>query len=243
VVFSDDPETPRFNLALEGEVIVDVLMKPRRLSFGSLRRGETATKEFTLKVRDPNEIQIESVSIEDDRFKLTKKDESDDVGSTYAVEFVGSNVYARIRAKVHVVVTGTKAKDHFLHMNLSVDSDLRFPARVHFSDRKGSFRPRHITLSSRSGNPVEILDFEDRDGLLSCEIAANKEARAKLLCKVNEGKVPEEEREGHKLTVSTTDKERPKVEIEYFVRRKPAKLHTRDRTSKRATLVPVKKEP
>jgi hypothetical protein len=237
VVFSDDPENPRFELALEGEVIVDVLMEPRRLAFGSLRRGETATKEFKLKVRDPNEIQIESVSLEDERFKLTKKDESEDGGSTYEVEFLGSDEYERIRAKVRLAVTGTKAKDHFLHISASVDSDLRFPQRVHFSARDGTFRDRHITLSSRSGNPVEILSFEDHDDMLSCEIVANKEARARLLCKVKENKVPEKESEAHKLTVSTTDKERPKVDIEYFLRKPPARLHRGDPPAKPATLV------
>jgi len=237
VVFSDDPQTPQLNLALEGEVVVDLLMNPRRLNFGSVGRGETATKEFTLKARDPNEIRIDSVSIEDERFKLTKKSESDEVGSTYEVEFLGSDVYEHIRAKVRVAVTGTEVKDHFLNINASVDSDLRFPSRVHFSDRKGTFHERQITFSSRSGNTVEILGIEDPDGLLSCEIAANKQARARLACKVNGDKVLADDNKGHKLTVSTTDKERSKAEIEYFVRKQPPSLHSADGSPKRASLV------
>ena len=67
---SNDPETPRFVLTLKGEVVSDVMVQPRRIRFKELKPSEKATREVFIKLRDPNEAKVTSVTIDDSRFTL-----------------------------------------------------------------------------------------------------------------------------------------------------------------------------
>ena len=98
-------------LTIEGEVVADVEVQPRRLSFGQVSKRADASRELTLKVPEPDKIQITSVTVDDERFELKLKSGEAASDSTYEVRFKGSDELGRIKGNVRVAFSGSEI-DH-----------------------------------------------------------------------------------------------------------------------------------
>ncbi len=165
VVRSNDPINPRYVLSLKGKVLVDVALEPRRISFGELTRGETATRDFSVTVREDTNIRIKSVTVDHPQFRVA----ADEVPGSYAISFLGSSTIKRFRSSIKVAVEGGSVPEFSLSVSASVVGNLRFPRRIQFS-RRGEIKPRNIDFTRRDAKRVKVKRVEDLDGIFSTEI-------------------------------------------------------------------------
>ena len=60
-VISNDPDHPRYNLTISGEIIEDVSIKPRNIDFGSVHLGEKTDKTVTIKSQTEPDFKIKKI--------------------------------------------------------------------------------------------------------------------------------------------------------------------------------------
>lgn len=216
-VYSNDPKTPQLVLTLEGEIVTDVEPQPRRLSFGQVSKRDDATRELTLRVPEPEKIKITSVTLDDDRFEL-ELDKGDPAGdATYEVRFKGSDSLGRIKAQIRVEFTGSEVKQLDIPLWGEIVGDLRYAKHLSFYKQKGAYRSRKVTFTSRTKQPVEVLDAKDLDGHLQVEIVKSKGDLAELEVSVGDAARKTGEPLKGTLEVKTTDRDEPEVKIQYGI--------------------------
>lgn len=61
-VISNDPERPSYKLTISGEIIEDVIIKPRNIDFGSVRVGEKTNKTVSIKSQTKPDFKIKKIT-------------------------------------------------------------------------------------------------------------------------------------------------------------------------------------
>jgi len=218
-VVSNDPDNPRFILTLEGEIVTEVALTPPRLSLGEVTKGETATKEFTAKVTEPEKVSITAVTVDDEHFEVVAKDAA---AGTYEVRFKGSDAFGRIAAKVTLTLKGADNPTMELPIWGEVVGDLRYPKSTSLYRKDGEFAPQKVILSSRSGKDVKITEVVDEGKALKAELeqAVGKTAVV-VLTVVDKDKKTNQPVRG-KLLIRTTDADEPEVTVSYVIQYREA---------------------
>lgn len=219
-VISDDPEQPQLKLMIEGEIVVDVAMKPRRISYGQLSKGEAGEREFSLEVREPEKVKIAGLSIDDERFKIERKSGEADGNATYLLKFKGSDKLTRLHTSVKIEITGSEISTVELPVRATVVGDLVYRKSVYFHKRDGQFKEKEIVVASRSNKRVKVTGVHDAKGLIKHEITRDKDPKKKgavLKVRVAEPDAEYNEIKRGTLVVKTTDPDEPKISIRYSI--------------------------
>ncbi|MDJ0764943.1 MAG: hypothetical protein QNJ97_18315 [Myxococcota bacterium] len=198
-------------------ILVDVEVKPRVLAFRHLTKGVAGSKDFSISVREPDKINITSVSIEDPRFKLEKKSDASTDDAQYVLSFNGSDTLGRISSYVRVAYTGSDVPHVDVPVRVNILGNLRYPKSIYFSKRDGQFKPRDIIITTRSGKPVTIKAVKDPDGKLKTTINTAKGERVVVAAEVADPDTAYDRPSRHKLTILTTDKDEPELSINYTI--------------------------
>jgi len=217
-VTSDDPATPRLVLTLEGEIVVDVETKPRRVSYGQLGKGEKGTQEFAIEVREPDKVKITKVAIDDDRFNLKRKDGDSAGNATYELEFLGTDELGRVNATVVVEFSGSDVSKIDLPVRASVVGDLVYRRSVNFFKKDGKFDEKEFVIGSRSNRKVKILGLEDPDKHLKLEII-NKKGKegAWIKAGLTNPEASFDKVQRGKIIIKTDDPSEPVIEMRYSI--------------------------
>jgi hypothetical protein len=220
-VMSNDPETPNLSLELSGEIVVDVAVKPRHLSFGQVGKGESGSREFELKVTDPDKVKIVDVSASDEMFVLERISGEPAGDSKYSLKLTDTKTIGRITGKVIIKLEGSENDTIEVPIRATVVGDLRYSRSVYFNKREGEFPERDIVFTRRSGKDVLIKGAEDPEGHLKLEVATAKGDKATVKATVADpGKDYTKPVRGM-LKVQVQDKDEPVVEIRYTVTDRP----------------------
>ncbi|MCP4604729.1 MAG: DUF1573 domain-containing protein [Proteobacteria bacterium] len=228
-VVSNDPVNPQLKLSLEGEIVVDVEVKPRVLSFGQLRKGETASRDFTITVNDPDKIKITAVTADNEKYKVLLKSGEPASGAQYDLKFLGSDTLGRQSAKIKVEFEGSASTSIDVPIRVNVVGNLRYSKNLYFIKRNGAFKSRDIVLTTRSGRSVKIKKVKDPDKKLKVEIVDGEGQKITISVQVADPEASYEKPSRHKMFIYTNDKDEPKIEIGYTIseRRKSSKGGTK----------------
>lgn len=210
--------TPRLLLSLEGEIAVDVLAKPRAVTFGEVLKGsEPPVKSLELEVAEPERVKVSSVTSSDERFEVTLQAGEPAGSGTYEVRLRSTAELGAIQGKIHVATDGADALD--VAVSATVVGDLRYPKSVSMFKSKEQYPPREVTLESRTGREVEIKRAEDPDGALAVELKQPKGKKAVLKVSVAESAIEGPPVSQGKLRIETNDPDERTVEIAYTIQR------------------------
>jgi hypothetical protein len=204
-------------LGLEGEVTVDVLLQPPSIAFGEVPRGTPTSRELSLQVQEPERVKIVSVSIDDPHFELVRKSGDAASSAGYEVRLKKADKLGRLSAKIHVELTGAEPSTIDVPVNGEVVGDLRYQKRLSFRRSGADFPPRDLTISSRSNKPVQVLGAEDQGKVLKAEVTQAKGDKAVVRLTVSKTEAEGKAAAEGKLVIRTTDRDEPKIEIEYTV--------------------------
>lgn len=220
-VMSNDPETPNLSLELSGEIVVDVDVNPRHLSFGQVGKGESVTREFELKVNEPDKVKIAGVTVEDEQFVL-KRLEGDAAGNAkYSVELKGAATIGRLTGKVIVKLEGSENETIEVPVRATVVGDLRYSRSVYFNKRDDVYPEREVVFTRRSGKAVLIKGVEDVDKHLKVDLVTPKGEKAVIKVTVADPSKDYQKPARGALKVSVQDPDEPEVEIRYTITDRP----------------------
>jgi len=95
VVFTNDPEQPRFTLTMKGTLLVDVEAVPPSLQMMNLAPGEAGIATVSVERSKDSAATVKSVRIDDTkRFSIREIEAQPGALATYEVRFAGGSVGA-----------------------------------------------------------------------------------------------------------------------------------------------------
>ena len=220
-VMSNDPETPNLSLELSGEIVVDVEVKPRHLSFGQVGKGETGEREFELKVNEPGKVKILEVTVSDERYVLERTAGELAGDSKYKLKLTDTKTIGRVTGKVIIKLEGSENDTIEVPIRATVVGDLRYSRSVYFNKREGEYPERDIVFTRRSGKGVTIKKAEDPEGHLKLEITEAKGEKATIKASVADPNKDYKKPVRGSLKIQVQDADEPLVEIRYTVTDRP----------------------
>jgi hypothetical protein len=222
VVESNDPEQPKFTLTMHGTLVFDVTANPSLVAIRDLSLNTPGTGTFALQLAEGTTAKIVSVTVVDpDKFEVRKIEGAADGNATYEVRYRGRDSVGNDATRVIVKTTGENTPELMIPVQASVALNLRYVNKLRFSYREGKLQERVLRISARQGDAPKIKKVEDADGLLDIEVLEPEGPMASVRLTVREaqlqGLTPEARTAIHKLIVHTSDKQEPRLEIEYSV--------------------------
>lgn len=222
VVESNDPEQPRFTLTMQGTLVFDVTASPSVLAMRDLALNTPGTATFALQLSEGTSAKIESVTVTDpDKFEVRRLDGVADGNATYEVKYRGRDSVGNDATRVIVKTTGENTPELIIAVQASAALNLRYVDKVRFSYREGVLQERVLRISARQGDAPKIKKVEDPDGLLDIEVLEPQGPMASVRLTVREEKLqalaPAARTGMHKLIVHTSDKQEPRLEMEYSI--------------------------
>lgn len=222
VVHTDDPVQPQFTLTMKGALRFDVVASPSAINLRDVKVGAKGTQTFELKLTEATTAKIVSVTLEDTKnFSLRRTAGEADGNSTYEIVFRGAKAVGVTTTKIQVITTGESTPELSIPVNASVALNLRYQSRLRFTRREGELQPRVLRISAREGDAPTIKKVTDPAGLLEIDVLESRGAMASISVEVDEAKYDALDEQArlapYKLIVLTSDRDEPKLEIEYTI--------------------------
>jgi hypothetical protein len=228
VVFSNDPEQPRFTLTMKGTLLVDMVAVPPSLGMVNLAPGERGTASFSVEPSQDATATVKSVRVEDTkRFSIREIETQPGALATYEVRFAGGDV-GTTATSVIIETTGEHTPRLTIPVRASAAYNLRYPERVTLVRRGSGPFEQTLRVSTRRGDPPKIKKVEDPDGLLDIEVLEPDGPTVGIRLRVRDNETAKvDEHAVHELRVHTNDPDEPKLELEYNLRTVPAPSRAR----------------
>ena len=219
VVFSNDPEQPRFNLTMQGTLLVDMVAVPPSVPMVNLAPGEQGKATVSVERSKDSTASVKSVRVEDTkRFSIREIETQVGALATYEVRFAGGDV-GTFSTKVIIETTGEHTPRLTIPVRASAVYNLSYPKRVTLVRRGDGPFEQTLRISTRRGDPPKIKKVEDPDGLLDIEVLEPDGPTVSVRLRLRENATAKvDDRAAHELVVHTNDKDEPKVAIEYNLR-------------------------
>jgi hypothetical protein len=220
VVFSNDPEQPKFDLTMKGRLLVDMEAEPPSVQLMNLAPGEPGVATVSIERSKDSTAVVKKVRIIDAKqFSIREIETQPGALATYEVRFVGGKV-GTTATKIVIETTGEHTPMLTIPVRASAAYNLVYPKRVTLKRRGDGPFEQDLRISTRRGDPPKIGKVEDPDGLLEIEVLAAEGPTVVVRLRAREtatvGAV-------HKLVVHSNDPDEPKVEIDYELKTAPAR--------------------
>lgn len=207
---------------MKGSLLVDVVASPASVALREIKVGAKGSQTFELQLSEDTSAKIVSVTLEDPKnFTLRRTAGEADGNSTYELGFRGAKRVGPIATKIRVVTTGESTPELVIPVNVSVVMNLRYQTSLRFTRRQGKLQERVLRISAREGDAPTIKKIQDPDGLLEIDVHEPQGAMASVGVKVDEAKYDALDQNAqiarHKLIVFTSDRDEPKLELEYSI--------------------------
>ncbi len=225
VVFTNDPEQPRFTLTMKGTLLVDMEAVPASVQMTNLARGEAGIASLSVERSKDSTAIVKSVRVEDTkRFSIREIETQPNALVTYEVRFAGGEI-GTAATKVIIETTGEHTPTLTIPVRATVASNLVYPKRVTLTRRGDAPFEHKLRVSTRRGDPPKISKVEDPDGLLDIEVLAPEGPTVHIRLRLREAAKVDER--AHKLRLHTNDPDEPKIEVTYSLKTSPAPSKTR----------------
>jgi hypothetical protein len=218
-VFTNDPTNPRLVLSLAGEVVADVVAKPRRVSFGEVAVGTEATRALELALGEGDNVRIAGVRSEDGRFRVTYLGADESHGGNYEIKLADTSERGVVASKLVVSLTGGERDRFEVPVSATVVGDLRYPKTFTMQRRGDDFVATPVTIVSRSGKSFEVRSAEDPAGLLVASVTQASPSEVRLEVTATDAVGDDSTSTRGTLIVKTSDADEPTIEISYSLAR------------------------
>ncbi|MBI5307363.1 MAG: DUF1573 domain-containing protein [Planctomycetes bacterium] len=160
-VNSNDPETPTYKLTISGDIIEEVVVNPRRINFGTRRKGDSVTKTLEIKTLPGLNTQVTKVESPSPYITISKEKDGADGSCVYQITF---NNYDYIGSYSGIVfVYTTSARQERIDVPFSGDAigDLTFyPEVVSFGNIKQKLESKRTVIINLVNSDVKIEKVE-----------------------------------------------------------------------------------
>jgi len=217
-VQTNDPNVANITLRLTGEILTEVMVKPRSLNFGNLKRGTTTGREIDVTFSSDEEIQIKKIESTSEHFKTAVEPYESEAGrgAKITVSAKADIPLGRIKEKILVHTTSSKSPTLTVPIYVYVQGDITVsPMVLSFSKTSaGGVKERDLKVST-TAEAFAILDVEVKEDLFSAEVETveqGKEYSIKVMLneEASEGRIHEA------LLIHTDNKEQPEIRVPIY---------------------------
>ena len=132
-IHSNDPDTPVYSLKLSGEIIEDITINPRQISFGFIPKGKKVKVEIGIKIRPGFQLEIKDVISSNPEISIMyKKDEKE---NKYVVEVTlkDTATVGVLTGNILIVTNSERQNRSIIPVSGEVLGDIRlYPSHLYF---------------------------------------------------------------------------------------------------------------
>ncbi len=217
-VHTNDPAVSTVTLRITGDILTDVMVRPRSLNFGNMRRHSATEKALKVTFSSDEKIEIKKVDFTSELFTSTVEpfETKTDRGAKITVRTIEDLPLGRIKEKVLIHTTSTKNPTLTVPIYAYVQGDITVsPMVLSFSKAPiGGVQERTLKVST-AAEAFAILDVKVSEDLFSTEVKTmvpGKEYSIKVTLneKVSEGRINEV------LLLRTDSSEQPEIRVPVY---------------------------
>ena len=210
-VTSNDPDNPRTQLRITGNVLSEVVNDPVSLAISNIRRTEKVSRAFYVKTESLDRLEITDLAATFDFLKLTQE-RVDDKNIKVVVSFDGATLpQDRDIYQGHITykTNGVKIPEGKLSVFIRVMKPVRArPGSVYFfSTPKGQAREMLVTLYTEEGVDLKLGKIESSEKFITVEKMEGNQIKISLSADAEVGKF------NGKVTIDTNVPEQPVLTI------------------------------
>jgi hypothetical protein len=193
-VYTNDPTTPVFGLALSGTVVTDLLVAPNPLYLGRLRRGEVVRREVSIAPGVAGVVySVTHVERTHPALKTTLERLPDTPGQRLIVELAPDMPLGRFSEKLVLHTTSPRESVITLPVFGSVEGDVVvLPPQVTFGTSRGASPPpeRDLYIRNRGARPLAVTRVTVPDVVTYTLSPLEEGVEYKLTLRLREGLRP-----------------------------------------------------
>lgn len=178
-VNSNDPENPTYKLTIAGEIIEEVIVNPRRINFGSGRKGDSVTKTLEIKILPGLNIQVTKVESPSPYITISKDKDGADGSCVYQITFNKYEYIGNYSGIVFVYTTGARQERIDVPFSGDAIGDLTFyPEVVSFGNIKKNLDIKRTVIINLVNSDVKIEKVEANPDFINHSISdLNKKSK------------------------------------------------------------------
>lgn len=232
-VYSNDPENPRLELTLKGEITLDVKVTPMVMTFGDVIIGQTPKETFDIEILEPEKVKIKAVRTEDERFVIAKLTDDGKGKSSYEITFNGAKEKNRIITKTIIELEGSDVPQLEYTLRANVVGNLKYPSHIYLLRRNGEYRTREISIVSREeGTAFKVKKVTDPNGKLNLTVTKKSPQETVVSVSMKDPKTTLKENLRGEILIKTSDPTEPEVTIRYTATTRNSASRVRQRALK-----------
>lgn len=178
-VNSNDPEMSAYKLTITGEIIEEVSINPKRINFGTIRKGDSVTKTLEIKTLPDLKIQVTKVESPSPYITISKDKSSEDGCFVYQITFNKYDYIGNYNGIVFVYTTSARQERIDVAFSGSAIGDVTYyPEIVSFGNiNKNLDVKRAVIINLVNGN-VEIEKIETNPDFINYALSdLNKKSK------------------------------------------------------------------
>ena len=173
-IYSNDPDASVYSLNLSGEIIEDITINPRQISFGFIPKGKKITVEIDVKLRPGFKLEIKDlISSNHDISIMYKKDDKE---NKYVVELTLKNTatVGVLTGNIQIVTNSERQNRLIIPVFGEVLGDIRlYPSHLYFGAIKKDNKCVKSVFITLLKENIRIDKIEVQPDFLTSEITTD----------------------------------------------------------------------
>ncbi len=161
IVNSNDPEIPGYKLTVTGEIIEEVIIIPKQINFGIIRKGDTYARAFEIKTVPELNIGIKEVVSPNPYIRIAQCKASKNNSCNYEVTISNYDYIGKFNGIIFVYTNSSKQERIDIPFYGEVVGDLTFyPETLSFDNIKRGWEVEKAVFVSSINKDVKIEKIE-----------------------------------------------------------------------------------
>lgn len=171
VVNSNDPNNPRFSLTITAEIIEEVTLNPKRINFGTIRKGESCNKSISVKTLPGLKIEIKKVESPNPYITISQ-DKIGDNECSYRIVLNKYDYIGKFNGIIFVYTTSANQERIDVPFFGEIVGDVTFyPEILSFGNIQKGQDVKRTVIVNFLNKDVKIEKIEVNPDIMSCAIS------------------------------------------------------------------------
>ncbi|HHT9129384.1 MAG TPA: DUF1573 domain-containing protein [Candidatus Brocadiaceae bacterium] len=186
IVNSNDPEIPKYQLTIMGEIIEEVNIVPKQINFGIIRKGDNCTRTLEIKTVPELNIEIKKVVSHNPYIKIAHCKTNENNSYNYEVTISNYDYIGKFNGIIFVYTNSGKQERIDIPFSGEVVGDLMFyPETLSFGNVKRGKDVEKAVIVNFMNKDVKIEKIEvDSNVIINYTVSELDINREKIVAKL-----------------------------------------------------------
>ncbi|MEP9411335.1 MAG: DUF1573 domain-containing protein [Candidatus Brocadia sp.] len=180
-VNTNDPENPAFRLTITGEVIEEVVVNPKMINFGIIRRGDFCTRNIEVKITPGSNIEVKKVESPNPYITITQNKIAGNNIYSYQVSIEKYDYIGKFSGIIFVYTNSNRQERIDISFSGEVIGDVTFyPEILSFGNIKKNQDVNKTVIINFVNKDVKIERIEADPGLINYAVSDLNDSSKKI---------------------------------------------------------------